>query len=290
YGAPDAANTAASAGVGTQYTDLSTGTLYVCTAVTLSPTSTTCTWTQAGGGASPAGPSGAVQCSNVTTFSQCTAANIAALFSGCSGTQYLGADGACHSAAGSGTVTSVSLTVPSWLTFSGSPITTSGTLGITATSAQTQNEFLATPNGVSGAVGLRAIVAADIPTLNQNTTGTAAGLTSYPTLCTGAQMSLGLSSGSNNCSNLPAPSATTLGGIESLVSVSHKWINAISTLGVPSATQPACADLSDASGACSMSTTAGGVLSGTYPNPGFAAGIFQTNGVNNTTSTSQNLI
>src|SRR6185437_8889261 len=50
YGAPDAANTAASAGVGTQYTDLSTGTLYVCTAVTLSPTSTTCTWTQAGGG------------------------------------------------------------------------------------------------------------------------------------------------------------------------------------------------------------------------------------------------
>jgi hypothetical protein len=46
-------------------------------------------------------------------------------------------------------------------------------------------------------------------------------------------------------SQLPNPSATTLGGIESLAAVGSKWINAISTAGVPSATQPTLADLSD---------------------------------------------
>ena len=65
---------------------------------------------------------------------------------------------------GGGTVTSVGLTVPSWFTVTGSPITGSGTLAVTAASGQTQNQFLATPNGASGAVGLRSIVAADLPT------------------------------------------------------------------------------------------------------------------------------
>jgi hypothetical protein len=45
--------------------------------------------------------------------------------------------------------------------------------------------------------------------------------------------------------SLPSPTASTLGGIESLAAVSHKWINTISTGGVPSATQPASTDLSD---------------------------------------------
>ena len=45
--------------------------------------------------------------------------------------------------------------------------------------------------------------------------------------------------------SLPSPTASTLGGIESLAAVSHKWINAISTGGIPSATQPASTDLSD---------------------------------------------
>lgn len=79
--------------------------------------------------------------------------------------------------AGSGTVTSVDLTVPSWLTVTGNPITTSGTLAVAATTGQTANRFLATPDGSTGAVSLRAIVAADVPTLNQNTTGSAATLT-----------------------------------------------------------------------------------------------------------------
>lgn len=63
----------------------------------------------------------------------------------------------------SGTVTSVGMTVPSWLSVSGSPVTTSGTLAVTAATGQTQNRVLASPNGSSGAVSLRALVAADLP-------------------------------------------------------------------------------------------------------------------------------
>jgi hypothetical protein len=77
---------------------------------------------------------------------------------------------------GSGSVTSVGLTTPSWLTVSGSPITTSGTLAVTGTS-ESANLFLASPDGSAGSVSPRAIVVADIPTLNQNTTGTASNIT-----------------------------------------------------------------------------------------------------------------
>jgi len=44
--------------------------------------------------------------------------------------------------------------------------------------SQSANKFLASPNGSSGVPSFRSIVAADVPTLNQNTTGTAAGLSS----------------------------------------------------------------------------------------------------------------
>jgi len=45
-------------------------------------------------------------------------------------------------------------------------------------------------------------------------------------------------------SDLPNPSASTLGGVQSLAAVTSKWINTISTSGVPSATQPAFTDIS----------------------------------------------
>jgi hypothetical protein len=48
--------------------------------------------------------------------------------------------------------------------------------------SKTANNFLAAPNGTAGAPTFRAIVAADIPTLNQNTTGSAATLTTTRTL------------------------------------------------------------------------------------------------------------
>ena len=48
--------------------------------------------------------------------------------------------------------------------------------------SKTANYVLAAPNGTAGAPTFRAIVAADIPTLNQNTTGSAATLTTTRTL------------------------------------------------------------------------------------------------------------
>lgn len=77
---------------------------------------------------------------------------------------------------GSGTVTSVDFTADSIFLVTGTPITTSGTIDLQFDS-QVANTFLAAPNGVSGTPTFRSIVAADVPTLNQNTTGSAATLT-----------------------------------------------------------------------------------------------------------------
>ena len=91
---------------------------------------------------------------------------------------------------GSGTVTSVSgtgtvsgLTLTGTVTTTGS-LTLGGTLAVTASnfSSQTANTFLAAPNGTAGTPTFRAIVAADVPTLNQNTTGSAATLTTARTI------------------------------------------------------------------------------------------------------------
>lgn len=71
-----------------------------------------------------------------------------------------------------GTVTSVGLSLPADFNVTGSPVTDAGTL--TATWAtKTANYFFAAPNGSAGPPSFRAILAADIPTLNQNTTGQA---------------------------------------------------------------------------------------------------------------------
>jgi hypothetical protein len=69
------------------------------------------------------------------------------------------------SSAGGGTVTSVSLSLPSFITVSGSPVTSSGTLTGTLAS-QTANQVFAAPNGSNGAPTFRSLVAADIPALS----------------------------------------------------------------------------------------------------------------------------
>jgi hypothetical protein len=51
------------------------------------------------------------------------------------------------------------------------------------------------------------------------------------------------------------PTASVLGGVESKASVSHQFLNTISTSGVPGAAQPACADLSDSVASCNTLPT-----------------------------------
>jgi hypothetical protein len=79
-----------------------------------------------------------------------------------------------------GTVTSVGLSLPGEFTITNSPVTSSGTLTGNWAS-QTANYIFAAPNGSPGTPTFRAIVAADIPTLNQNTTGSAGSVVSSVT-------------------------------------------------------------------------------------------------------------
>ncbi len=67
---------------------------------------------------------------------------------------------------GSGSVTSVGMTVPSFLSVAGSPVTSAGTLAVTL-ATQAQNTIFAGPStGADAAPAFRSLVAADIPNLS----------------------------------------------------------------------------------------------------------------------------
>lgn len=83
-----------------------------------------------------------------------------------------------------GTVESVGLALPTQFTVTGSPVTSTGTL-TAAWASQTQAHVLAAPSDSNGTPAFRALVATDIPTLNQNTTGTASNVTGVVALTNG---------------------------------------------------------------------------------------------------------
>lgn len=70
---------------------------------------------------------------------------------------------AANGSSGSGTVTSVALTVPSFLAVSGSPITTSGTLAVTLNTETANTVFAGPTSGGAATPTFRALVAADLP-------------------------------------------------------------------------------------------------------------------------------
>jgi hypothetical protein len=72
-------------------------------------------------------------------------------------------DGIKWATPAAGSVTSVGVSVPAPLSVSPATITSSGSFAITWTGGQSANQVLATPNGSSGAVALRALVGNDIP-------------------------------------------------------------------------------------------------------------------------------
>lgn len=90
-------------------------------------------------------------------------------------------------------------------------------------------------------------------------------------------------SGSVAASQLPNPSATTLGGIQSIAAVAKKYLTSISTLGVPVAAQPVLSDLSDTPAAnlvaaspngSSGALTARALVAADLPNFGALGGFF----------------
>lgn len=81
------------------------------------------------------------------------------------------ADAGWLTVTGTGTVSSVDMTVPgALLAVSGNPITTAGTLAVTLPT-QTTNTIFAAPNGSTGTPTFRALAGADIPAVNLAGTG-----------------------------------------------------------------------------------------------------------------------
>lgn len=78
--------------------------------------------------------------------------------------------------------------------------------------SQSQKLFFASPNGASGIPSFRAIVASDVPTLNQNTTGTSGGLTGSPAITVSSIIDSGLTAGTSPvCPNGVGGAFTTSG-------------------------------------------------------------------------------
>lgn len=138
---------------------------------------------------------------------------------------------------GVGTVTSVGLSLPAEMSVSGSPVVAAGTLTATWATQSANRVFAGPTSGVASTPGFRALVGAD----------------------------------------LPNPSATTLGGVESYAAVTHQFLTSISTSGVPASAQPAAADLSDGTTGTGAVVLAGSpALTGT---PTFAGSSSGTTGL-----------
>lgn len=124
-----------------------------------------------------------------------------------------------------GSVSSVGLALPNIFSVSGTPVTGAGVLTGTLVTQSANFVFAGPTGGAAATPNFRALVGAD----------------------------------------LPNPSASTLGGIQSFAAVSSQWIRAISTGGVPSASQPAFTDISGTVAAAQLpnpsASTLGGVQS-----------------------------
>lgn len=119
-----------------------------------------------------------------------------------------------------GTVTSVTGTAPVVSSGGNTPaISMAASYGDTQNpyASKTANFVLAAPNGAAGVPTFRAIVAADIPTLNQNTTGTAAGLSATLAVASGGTGAATLTANNvllgNGTSALQAIAPSTSGNV-----------------------------------------------------------------------------
>jgi hypothetical protein len=94
---------------------------------------------------------------------------------------------------------------------------------------------------------------AQIPALPYDASGAAAAVG-----VTAANAS-NITSGTISAARLPNPTATTLGGVESLAAVAHNFLTSISTAGVPVAAQPGFSDLTGSASAAQMPALTGDV-------------------------------
>lgn len=191
-------------------------------------------------------------------------------------------------ACGIGSVTSVGLSLPATFACTGSPVVGAGTISC-GWANESANVVLAGPaTGSAAAPTFRALVGADLPNPGASSHGGVNSLAS-----TAHQFFIGLSTAGNfsraqpACADvsdasafcngtsaanltgtlpaaaLPNPSASTLGGVESLAVVSHDFLTGISTAGLPTQAQPAFTDISGLLAAAQLPNPSATTLGGT---------------------------
>ena len=169
-----------------------------------------------------------------------------------------------------GTSASGYLSATDWNTFNNKMTT----LGV-----QSANTFYAAPNGIAGAPIFRALVPADIPTLNQNTTGNAATATSleFPKNINGvafngtADITLAANTNSAitfNNSGTGALSSSSFNG-SGPVTISYNTIGALPSVGASSITTL---------GTITTGTWNGAIIASNYGGAGANNGILKANG------------
>jgi hypothetical protein len=201
----------------------------------------------------------------------------------------------------SGTVTgpgsSTNLFVPQWSGTGGTAlgtglgvVTVVGSPGLDTNLATEAAVRAAIVAGTAGVTGAGTTVVGFVPTWG-NVVGTSLSAGLAVSATPGASTILESDGGGKLAAGwLPVPTASTLGGVQSLAAVSHKWINTISTSGVAAATQPACSDISDAAASCATDTTvATNLTSGTLPAARLPAAAVQTGQANTYTTGLQSM-
>lgn len=157
---------------------------------------------------------------------------------------------------GSGTVTSVDMTVPSILSVSGNPITGAGTLAVTLATEVKNKVFVGPATGSDATPTFRLLVGADLPLPQSAALGGVfskavvsnnflTGISAVDGSVSQAQPAFTNISGTVAASQLPVPAAAALGGVFSKAVVSNNFLTGISSVdGSVSQAQPAFTNIS----------------------------------------------